>query len=353
MSLKRVGILLSKELLQGPKNFIFIWAVVAPLAISLIFSLAFGTQFSEKPKLGILDNGSSQLVAMAKQLTSVNLKEYDTLTETRDAVERGAVDVGVVLPADFDSSIIHGEATEVTAYIWGESLAKNRTILMVTITDLIREMAGQEAPIEIVDITLGDEVSIPWSERLLPLVVLMAVFVGGVFLPATSIINEKEKNTLQALIITPTSIQDVFIAKGLLGVMLSLVMGILILIINQAFGTQPLLLVSVLVLGAVMAVEVGLLCGVFFRDITMLFTVWKTGGILLFGPAVIYMFPQIPQWIGHIFPTYYLLQPVVEISQQGGGWSDIALNVFILIGIDVVLIGAIILALKKSKQFDV
>ena len=78
-----------------------------------------------------------------------------------------------------------------------------------------------------------------------------------------------------------------------------------------------LLLVSVLVLGAVMAVEVGLICGVLFKDITMLFTVWKSAGILLFGPAVIFMFPQIPQWIGRIFPTYYLLQPIIEISQQG------------------------------------
>lgn len=214
-------------------------------------------------------------------------------------------------------------------------------------------MAGQEAPVEIEAITLGDEVVIPWNDRLLPLIVLMTVFLGGAMLPATSVINEKEKKTLEALVITPTTMGDVFVAKGLLGIILSLFAGILILILNQAFGAQPWLLVLLLALGAIMAAEVGLICGALIKDITTLFAVWKTGGILLFGPAIIYMFPQIPQWIGRVFPTYYLLQPIVEISQQGGGWPDIATNVFILIGLDIIIFGLVMLTLRRTKQFAV
>jgi ABC-2 type transport system permease protein len=82
-----------------------------------------------------------------------------------------------------------------------------------------------------------------------------------------------------------------------------------------------------------------------------MFAIWKFGGILLFGPAIIYMFPQIPQWIGRIFPTYYLLQPIIEISQQGGGWADIATNVFILLGLDMVLIGVLMYILRRTKQY--
>jgi ABC-2 type transport system permease protein len=178
----------------------------------------------------------------------------------------------------------------------------------------------------------------------------MAVFLGGLFLPATSIITEKEQKTLNALTVTPTSIEDVFIAKGIMGIILSLFMGVLVLILNQAFGAQPLLLVMLLALGAIMAAEVGLICGALLKDVSTLFAVWKTGGILLFGPAIIYMFPQIPQWIGRMFPTYYLLQPIVDISQRSGDWSDIALNVFILIGIDIVLVGLVMLVLRRTKQ---
>ena len=353
MSLRRVGILLGKEFGQGPKNFILVWALVMPIVISLVVSLIFGTLFTEKPKLGVVDEGSSQLVAMTEELTSVITKEYDSVSEIKQAVESGAVDIGMVIPTDFDSSVMQGEETELTTYIWGESLAKNRTILGATITNLVRELAGQEAPVEIEAITLGDEVSIPWNDRLLPLIVLMAVFLGGLFLPATSVINEKEKKTLEALVVTPASIRDIFVAKGLMGIILSLFMGVVILILNQAFGTEPALLILVLALGAIMAAELGLLCGALIKDITTLFAIWKVGGILLFGPAIIYMFPQIPQWIGRLFPTYYLLQPIIEISQGGGGWSDIATNVFILVGLDLILVGVVVFTLGRTRQFAV
>ena len=351
MSLKRVRILLGKEFLHGPKNYIFIFSVVAPIVISLFFSLIFGTLFSEKPKLGVVDEGSSQLVPMTQELDSLVTKEYATVSEMKQAVESGAVDIGIVLPPGFDSSVMQGERVEITAYVWGESLAKNRTIIGVTIADLVRELTGQEAPIEMEAITLGDGESIPWNDRLLPLVVLMAVFLGGLMLPATSVVNEKEKKTLEALVITPTTIGDVFLSKGILGFIISLFMGILILVLNQAFGTEPLLLTLVLALGAIMAVELGMILGAFVKDFTTLFAVWKFGGILLFAPVFVYLFPQIPEWIGRIFPTYYLIQPIVELSQRGGSWPDIATNVFILVGLDLILIGVVMFALRRTKQF--
>lgn len=350
MSLRRVGILLVKEFFKGPKNFI-IWAIAAPLVISLVVSLVFGTLFSEKPKLGIVDEGSSQLVAMSRELTSVDTREYGTVPEIRQAVESGAVDIGIVLPEGFDDSVIQGEEMELTAYIWGESLAKQRTILLVTIADLVRELAGQESPVEIESITLGAEVSIPWNDRLLPLIVLVAVFFGGIFLPATSVINEKTKKTLEALVVTPTTVGDVFMAKGLLGIILSLFMGIVILVLNRAFGAEPALLVLVLAFAAIMAAEIGLILGALMRDITSLFTVWKLGGILLFAPAFVYLFPQIPEWIGRIFPTYYFIQPIVQISQGAGAWPDIATSVLILIALDLILVGVLMFTLKRTGQY--
>ena len=350
MSLKRVGILLGKEFFHGPRGFILIWAIAAPLLISLVVSLAFGTFFSETPRIGFVDEGSSQLVALSQQLDSVVTKDYGTVSGMKQAVESGAVDMGIVLPAGFDDAVVQGEAAEITAYVWGESLAKNRTILSVTLADLIRELAGQEVSVEIETVALGDEVSVPWSDRLLPFIVLMAVLMGGIMLPATSIISEKQNRTLQAVVVTPTTLADVFVAKALLGITLSLCMGILMLVINQAFGTQPLLLVLVLVLGSIMHAEIGLVLASVLKDTTSLFAVLKFFGILLYAPVLIYLFPQIPQWIGRIFPTYYIVQPIVDISQRGGGWPDIATNVIILVGLDIVLVGVVMFFARRAVQ---
>jgi ABC-2 type transport system permease protein len=350
MSVRRVAILLRRELLQGPKSFIFLWSVVLPIVMSLVLSLVFGTLFNDKPRLGITDEDTSELVQMAKDSPSVVTREYGSVADLKQAVKTGAVDFGIILPEDFDSLVKEGQPVEITAYMWGESLAKHRVIAQVTLLDLVRELSGHEAPVDVTMNTLGDEASIPWGDRLLPLMVLMAVFIGGMFLPATSLVTEKQRRTLEALTVTPATLQEVFLAKGIVGFVISLTMGLIILALNQAFGAQPGLLVLMLALGAVMAAELGLILGSFAKDMSSLFAVWKSGGILLFAPAIIYLFPQIPQWIGQIFPTYYLVEPVVRISQEGGGWPDIAIHVFVLIGVDVLLAAIVGLAMKRMRS---
>ena len=352
MSLRRVGILLAKEFLYGSRSYIFIFSIVGPIVISVVISLALGTWLADTPKLGIVDEGDSQFIIMIQELDSIESREYDSVNDMKQAVEDGKVDMGIIVPSGFDDYITEGEPTEIKAYIWGESLAKSRTIIGVTIADMIRELAGQETPVEIITTTLGEDVGIPWSDRLLPLIVLVAIFLGGLMLPATSLATEKEKRTLPALAVTPVSLSDIFLAKGLLGFILSVFMGILILVLNQAFGSEPLLLVLILVFGAIMAAELGMLLGAFVRDFATLFTIWKTAGIILFAPVFVFLFPQIPEWVGKIFPTYYILQPIVELSQRGGGWSDIATNTFILIGIDVAII-IILLAVIRRRQYAI
>ena len=104
--------------------------------------------------------------------------------------------------------------------------------------------------------------------------------------------------------------------------------------------------------GAVMAAELGMLLGAFVKDVATIFTIWKTAGIILFAPVFVFLFPQIPQWVGNIFPSYYILHPIVQISQFGGGWSEIATNTLILIGIDLVLLALVLFTLRR-KQYAI
>jgi ABC-2 type transport system permease protein len=357
MSLRRIGILFKKELLQGPRGFIFVWAIIMPILFSFVLAAVFGTLTSEKPKLGVVSyselNGESRLVKKLEDYESIKYFEYNDESAIKKAVEDGAVDMGIIIPAGLDNAVKNGEYVEIDAYIWGESQAKNRTILSVTLANMIRELGGQKAPVDINTVSLGDEEIISWNVRLLPLLMLFAVFLGGVFIPATSLIDEKVKKTMTALIVTPTSVLDVFVSKGLLGFLLSLFVGTIVLAVNDALGTHPLLLIMTMALGGVMAVCLGMIFGALLKDVSTLFAIWKSAGILLFGPAFIFMFPAIPQWIGRIFPTYYMLEPLMNITQSGAGWSEIAGNIFILLGIVVVLFIVFVLVLKRSSQYSV
>ncbi len=353
MSIRRVTILLGKDFKYGSKGFIFIMAIVAPILISLVLNLVFGTFFSQTAKLGITDQGDSRLVDLVSASDSVQTRTYASADDLKRAVEAGAVDMGLTLPQGFDKEASEGTAIVLPAYIWGESLAKNRGILLATVKSAVRQLAGQEVPVHIEMTLLGDTQSVPWSDRVLPLVLLYAVMMGGIMIPASLLVDEKQKRTLTALAVTPTTLVDILTAKGLMGIIMALVMSIVIMLLNQAFGVQPGLLMIVLGLGAVMAALLGLLLGSLVKDINSLFAAIKTIGILIYAPAIFYMFPQLPQWIGRLFPTYYMLSPIVEISQRGGSWSSIATNVFILIALNIVLIGVVMLMLKRTKQYAV
>jgi len=353
MSIRRVAILLGKDFKYGSKGFIFIMAIVAPILISLVLTLVFGTFFSQTAKLGINDQGDSQLVDLVSASDSVQTRTYISADDLKRAVEAGAVDMGLTVPQGFDEEVSRGTAIVLPAYVWGESLAKNRGILLATVNSAVRQMAGQEVPVHIETTTLGDTQSVPWNDRLLPLVLLYAVTIGGIMVPASLLVDEKQKRTLTALAITPTTMGDILAAKGLMGVIMALVMSIVIMLMNQAFGVQPGLLMIVLGLGAVLGALSGLLLGLLVKDINTLFATIKAMGLLLYAPVIIYMFPQIPQWIGRLFPTYYLLQPIVDISQRGGSWPDIATNVFILIGLDIILVGVVVFTLRRTKQLAV
>jgi ABC-2 type transport system permease protein len=338
MSIRRIAVLLGKELVWGPKNFLFIFALVVPLVFTLLLNLLSGTFFSGKPTLGIA-GGSAAVIAQAEANQALLVRVYADEASLREATAVGTVDMGLLLPPDFDTRLAQDETTAVTIFVWGESLLRDRITLATAIVGLSRELSGQEAPLLITEVTVGEGESMPWDERLLPFIVLMAIIFGGIMVPAASLVEEKQKRTLTAVITTTASLGELFTAKGLLGILLSLFMGALILLINRAFGSQPLLLVSLLTLAAIMAAVFGVLLGAFTKDLTNLFATMKAIGLLLYAPAFLYIFPGIPEWIGRIFPTYYIIAPIMTISLFDGRWADIQTDVFILVLLILLLLG--------------
>jgi len=349
MSLRRIGVLFKKEWIQGSKSYFFIFSVLAPLVFTLLLDLVFGTIFSTTPRLGVADSGQSRVVDSLKQMASLNLKAYSSESELKKAVGSGARDLGIVLPSDFDSLIEKQKPAKLTVYIWGESILKNRALIMAVLYSRIRDVSGRKVPLDIIPVPLGEHDSIPWQDRFLPVLVLMAIFISGFTIPSSSLVGEKQKGTIGAVLATPATQIDVFISKGLTGLSVSMVMGAAILLFNHVFTAQFGLILLVLFLGAVMASVFGLLLGSFVSDISSLYSAIKGLGIFIYGPGVVALFPQIPKWAGKLFPTYYVMNPIMEIARNQGTWSTVKSDIFVCAAILAVLIVILGLVAKKIR----
>jgi biopolymer transport protein ExbB len=66
---------------------------------------------------------------LARQVESLVVTEYGSADDLRQALAAGGADVGLALPAGFAERIAQGETVQLAAYIWGQSLLKNRAIV--------------------------------------------------------------------------------------------------------------------------------------------------------------------------------------------------------------------------------
>ncbi len=225
-------------------------------------------------------------------------------------------------------------------------------MLAVSLVRQILTVAGREIPVNTRLVTLGESANIPWDVRLFPFVVLITILLGGTMVPATSLVEEKMRRTYRALLTTPATLADVLAAKALTGVLLSLLVGLLILTINNAFGAQPAALIIVLVISGMFSAAVGIILGVLVKDINTLFTIIKSLGIILYAPALVYMFPELPQWIARLFPTYYMLHPILELTLNNAALADIVVDVYILLALTAALIAAAGLLARRELDAE-
>ncbi len=347
---ERLMVLIRKELRGGSSNFMVIFALLMPIVMTVVVTLLFNTLFSETVALGVVSMDESQFAQNVETLEFVDVRRYDDVGSLRNAVGDGAVSMGLIVPEGVDSAIDNSESVELNLLIWGQSLAQDRLVLVAGLNTLVSQQSGVEAVIEVNTVNLGDDDVIPLEDRLLPLLVLVAVIIGGTLVPAGSMVEERQKHTLGALTTTPATLGEVLLAKGILGTGLSLFTGVFILVLNNAFGTEPLIMIVTLALGAMFSSAFGIVLGLFLKDMNTLFATMKVLGILLYAPAFIYLFPDVPQVIAQVFPTYYIIAPIVEVSQNGAGWSEVLLHLGVLTLLIGVMIAGIIAIINNPAR---
>ncbi len=316
MKLRNVLIVAGKEIALAPRGLTFVLVVVFPILISFLIHAVLGDLFTPSPRLGIYDAGASEIMELASRQPGLELTGYPTEGALRAAVEAHDLDAGLALQAGFDEMVRGGERPILHLLLSSETPQTDRVVLSVAIVNLVREVAGHPAPLVVDTVIVGDAPTVPIEDRLMPLLVLVAVALAAIFLPASTIVQERETRTIQALLVTPLRVEEVMTGKGIVGFLLAIVMGMLTVVAGGVTGQTAGILV-VLAVAALMCAQFGVMLGAAVSNMAAMFSVWKAGGIVLFAPGVLLLFPGVPVWIARIFPTYYFLGPLYEISVHG------------------------------------
>jgi ABC-2 type transport system permease protein len=350
MSLKRSWYVFGRELRLSPRSPLVFFAIAMPLIMTFLISSVFGSLFEANPRLGIVDQGNSGVTAAALQLEGVDAVVVADVATLQERVESHDLDAGLVLSASFDADLAAGGQPDLEFYVSGSSLASNRVILAITATDLIRGVSGEEPPVTVVVTPVGDQDYVPIGDRLLPTMVFYAVMVAALFLPAASLVDEREKRTLDAVLVTPTRMSDVLIGKGAFAVLLAVIMGLATLALNGAFAGQFWTMALILFIGSVMMALVGMALGLWARDVTTMYTAIKAGGILIFLPVIFVLFPGLPQWIPKLIPTYYFLQPIYDIAIHGDSFADVVPELLVAVAVCIALVPFVAWVARWSER---
>lgn len=346
MSIKRIFRILKKDFSVGPRKPFFIWALIMPFALTLLFQFAFGSLFEPKPRLGVVDLGDSEISAAVQKLEGFAVSILTETDRLFEMVENNDLDAGLVLSEGFDRALQAGEKPVLEFYISGESLASNRIIITVTTIEMIRELEGSEAPVKVETVYFG-EPGLPISIRLVPLIVFYALVMAGIWVPSSSLVEEKERGTLTAVLVTSARANEVLAAKWLLGFIFAVFLAAATLLLNQAFGPRPLEVMAVIVIAAALNAMIGLMIGIYSKTATMLFTLIKSLGMFLFIPVIFYLFPEWPQWIAKFFPLYWIIKPIWEVSVMGEPLTQVWFEMIVALAITLALIPFLLLLKKR------
>ena len=347
-----------KDIVDAVKNLYLLFSLVLPIGISLLFRLVFpGPDELGTLTIAVYDPGGSRLVAALREMFQVRLLEVTSDQQLAEGVEKKAVG-GLAVPAGFDAAVEAGEQPELTVYLNRRRTGYERIAFKRLVEQQVWALVEQPPPVRI---TWADVASPVGSQAggkfrldhlLLIIYLVMAVAMAGVFVVPTLLVEEKEKHTLDALLMSPADTAEVVAGKALTGLLYSLLIAGALLVLNPGWaGDWPVTLLAVL-LGSLFMVAVGLLMGSLFRT-TMQVNTWSSIFMLALMSPSWFLMLDLPTSLETAFcliPTHYLAD-ALELALAGEAalaqvWGDLA----VLAGSVIVAFAAVVWTLRRQER---
>ena len=277
--------------------------------------------------------------------------------EKPDGAEKANVDVGLAFPDDFLAATAAGNRTTVEIFVDAQVPEELQSSMSSLVKELAFAVAGSPLPVDTANpqevyTVLGQDRAgnqVTPRESFRPLLVFL-VLLMEMFGMSSLIAREVQTKTVTALLVTPATTGDVLAAKGIAGAVLGLGQAVILLAAIDVLGNEPLLIVTLMLLGAVMVSGAAMVAGSLGRDFLSNLFYGMMFMVPLMIPAFTVLFPGTATgWI-RALPSYPLVQGLVKVSTYGDGWAEALPDVGALLAWCVALFGLGWVVLKRKVE---
>lgn len=335
---------------------------ILSLVIGLVFIMFSGKalpwilRMQAKPKLVVHDPGNSVFVDTIAEEGSLGLivttQVEEMLTYMGDAAEPV---VGISLPQDFDQLLNTATHQKVSGWVNHLAYKANPEELIATIERIINLESTSQLTIEINEQIVYPQPNSRGQTSMITIVAVISLITIGGFLTPHLLIEEKEKHTLEVLLVSPVSYSQIVIGKVITGIFYGIITGLIVLLFNIDWVIHWDIAFLAIFCGAVFAVSVGLLMGVVF-DNPGTMNLWF-GIVILFliipvvlGDSINANFPVFLRWIIPWIPSVALSE-VMKLIFTGFVPADILWrNLPIIVGASVLLLWIVTLLLRRTDR---
>ncbi len=353
MNLNIVSAITRKDLVDAIRHRYLLTAMVTPLFVALLFRVLLpGGNTNKLLTIVVHDAGGSGLVSELRKTNQITVVEAASADATAGEVEKRKAIGGLVVPAGFDADLAANKQPELTVYVNNQKTIFEQAAFRRLLDQMVRSFAKQPEPARLTWVDIDKEtnrVGTGLDQIMLPLLLILTFGMIGAFVVPLLIVEEKEKRTLDFLLSSPASLNDIIAGKALTGVVYTLLIAGLLLGINRQFiQNWPLTLLTI-VLGLLFVVGVGLVIGSLLNN-TMQVNTWASVVlIVLLAPS----FPSIgiTAWFDkamRFIPTYYLSE-ALKLSMAGAASPQLWMYLAVLLACTLIVFFAAGFALHRRN----
>jgi ABC-2 type transport system permease protein len=335
-NLRIIWIIARKDLVDAVKNQLLFLSLLMPILLWVIFRLVFSDMSGMGTmKIAVHDEANSRLVAELRNMPGVVLSELESEQQMLEFVKKQATG-GLAIPAGFDEAVAGGHNPLLTVYINSRSGGGGIQAFQTMVDQQVWKLAGHDslpAQIKIVD-TAGlkpglFDGGINMNSFMSVMLLVLSIVGIGVFVVPSLLVEEKEKQTLKFLLVSPAGPVEVVAGKAFVGLAACLVIVGSMMILNKSWsGNWPVMLLA-LILGSLFSILIGLAMGGFFKTIAQVNTWSSVLLIVLLLPTWVAVMP-LPDPFGlivRLVPSYYLVdllnQSMAGNATFGSVWSSL------------------------------